>query len=299
MFRDGYHQTAVHKGVAPYRPNSLDDGLPLDADAKNGGYVHTPREVAGPKVRESPVSFGDHFSQATLFWASMSDVEKSHIVEAFTFELGKCMYDEIRERYLDVLANVDTNLTKRVAAGLGLPAPKAATPPKRAKPSPALSMVVDTPGPIAGRVIGVVATPDSDLAGIGRLRRKLNAEGAVLRVIAPVGGTLGEGRGSQVVERTLLTTRSIEFDAVVIAGGTAGLADHRLAVMLQELYRHCKAIGAWGDGVEILQVVGIDPASPGVVTAKRAGDDLAAMLVEAVGKHRAWDRAPLVMTKPA
>jgi hypothetical protein len=26
----------------------------------------------------------------TLFWASMSDVEKIHMIEAFTFELSKC-----------------------------------------------------------------------------------------------------------------------------------------------------------------------------------------------------------------
>src|SRR5699024_6869928 len=28
MFRDGMHQSAVHSGVAPYKPNSLDGGNP-------------------------------------------------------------------------------------------------------------------------------------------------------------------------------------------------------------------------------------------------------------------------------
>src|SRR5690606_38155533 len=31
MFRDGMHQTAVHTGVAPSRPNSLDGGCPFTA----------------------------------------------------------------------------------------------------------------------------------------------------------------------------------------------------------------------------------------------------------------------------
>jgi catalase len=295
MLRDGYHQTAVHKGVAPYKPNSLDDGLPLDADAKNDGYVHTPREITGPKIRENPVSFADHFSQATLFWQSMSDVEQAHIVEAFTFELGKCMYDEIRERYLGVLANVDANLTKQVAAGLGMAAPKASTPPKKAKPSPALSQIIDAPGPVSGRVVGVVATPDADIAGIGRLRKALLAEGVALRVVAPVGGTLGDGRSAQVVERTFLTTRSVEYDAIVIADGTSKLADQRLTLLIQEMYRHCKALGAWGDGAAVLEAAGVDKGGPGIVTSKKAGPDLTAMLIEALGKHRAWDRAPLVM----
>ena len=29
MLRDGMHQTAIHTGVAPYRPNSIDGGEPL------------------------------------------------------------------------------------------------------------------------------------------------------------------------------------------------------------------------------------------------------------------------------
>ena len=36
----------------------------------------------------------------------------------------------------------------------------------------------------------------------------------------------------------------IEFDAVVVAGGTT-TADLKLVILLQEAYRHCKAIGAW------------------------------------------------------
>ncbi len=33
MLGDGMHQTAVHAGAAPYRPNSLDGGNPFPADA--------------------------------------------------------------------------------------------------------------------------------------------------------------------------------------------------------------------------------------------------------------------------
>ncbi len=40
MLRDGMHQTAIHTGLAPYRPNSIDGGEPLVADADEGGYVH-------------------------------------------------------------------------------------------------------------------------------------------------------------------------------------------------------------------------------------------------------------------
>ncbi|HVT64334.1 MAG TPA: catalase [Mycobacteriales bacterium] len=297
MLRDGMHQTAIHKGVAPYLPNSLDGGEPRVADAKEAAYVHQPRAVTGSKVRESPVSFSDHFTQAAMFYRSMSEVEQAHIVEAYTFELGKCAVPEVRERYLGVLANVDADLCRQVAGGLGLPAPKG-KPPKDVTLSPALSMVSPEPGPIAGRVVGVLATEDSDLAGITRIRNALNAEGAVLRVLSTRGGFLGEGRNQQLIERTLLTTRSVEYDALLVADGAGSVRDLRLSLLIHELYRHCKALGAWGDGTDALEAAGVDLAAPGVVTAGKANDDLLALLVEALGRHRAWDRADLVLASP-
>ena len=298
MLRDGMHQTAIHKGVAPYRPNSLDGGAPFTADAKDGGYVHLPREVHGPKVRQNPTSFEDHFSQASLFWASMSEVERVHIVEAYTFELGKCYEQAIKERALAVLAQVDADLCAQVAEGLGLPAPQG-KPAKDVTPSPALSMVVPEPGPIAGRVIGLFAGTEANVAGIARLRKALAAEGAVLRVIASHGGTLGQGRNQQVIERTLLTTRSVEFDAIVVAAGSPGFYDVKLTVLLQEAFRHCKALGAWGDGAQVLENAGIDTSAPGIVLGAKADDGLIASLIDAVGRHRAWDRAELVMASGA
>ena len=128
MLRDGMHQTAVHTGLAPYRPNSLDGGQPLTADAPNGGYVQVACQVGGVTARANPVSFGDHFSQAAMFYRSLTPLEQAHVVEAFTFELGKCYEQAIKERELQVLANVDDGLCAQVAAGLGLPAPRAARP---------------------------------------------------------------------------------------------------------------------------------------------------------------------------
>jgi catalase len=290
--RDGMHQTAIHRGLAPYKPNSVDGGQPEVATADEGAYVHLPREVAGPKVRANPVSFDDHFSQATMFWASMSEVERAHIVSAFTFELSKCYEQPIRERMLGVLANVDAELCAAVAAGLGLPVPKG-SPAADVVPSPALSQLPPGPGPIAGRVIGVVAVPGADLAGIGKLRKAVEAQGAVLRVIAPVGGVLKKGRAQEIVERTLLATRSVEYDAVLVADGTADLRDPRLEVLLQEVFRHCKVLGAWGDGVAVLEAAGIDTAAPapGVLIRDTVVKDYATALIGAVGLHRVWDRA--------
>ena len=294
MLRDGMHQTAVHTGQAPYLPNSVDGGEPKVATEAEGAYVQTARPIEGAAVRQSPASFDDHFTQAAMFYRSLSPIEQLHLEEAFTFELGKVYEQAIKERQLQVLANVDADLCAGVAAGLGLPAPKG-TPPQEGLVSPALSQVVTTPGPISGRKVGVIADDGSDLSGIADLRKALEALGAVVNVIAPHGGMLGSGKKAQVIERTFLTVRSIEFDALVVAGGTTPVPEIKLAILLQEAYRHCKPIGAWGDGAEVLASAGIPADGPGVLNAGSAGKAFTTELVTALGLHRVWDRATVVM----
>ncbi|MFE5342194.1 catalase [Isoptericola sp. NPDC056578] len=289
MLRDGMHQTAVHSGVVAYKPNAMDDDRPVASP--EDGFVTVPTPVEGVKVRENPVSFADHFTQARLFWLSLTPVEQAHEVEAYTFELGKCASDEIRERMLVSLARVDGDLASRVAAGLGLEAP-AAELPEGVEPSPALSQVPSEPGRVDGRVVGVVVADGGDLGVVGALRSALGAEGVVVRVVAAHGGEVVSGAERETVERTLLTTRSIEYDAVVVADGTAGTpagTHPRAVVLLQEAFRHGKAIAALGTGREVLVAAGVPEGAPGVTLAD-AGAEVAPTLREALGLHRAWDR---------
>jgi catalase len=294
MLRDGMHQTAVPAGLAPYRPNSIDGGEPLPAAAEDGGYVQVSRPVEGTTVRANPASFDDHFSQATMFYRSLTPLEQAHIVEAFTFELGKCYEQPIKERELQVLANVDTDLCAQVAAGLGLPAPDG-NPAADAGLSPALSQIVTEPGPIAGRKIGIIADAGADFAGIDKVRKAAARLGAAVLVIAPVGGVLGNGSHAQTVDRTMLTARSVEFDALVVAGGTTAASDIKLTLLLQEAFRHCKVLAAWGDGIAVLEAAGITAGGAGVITGDTAVKSFTDQLAAAVGLHRAWDRAPDVM----
>ena len=294
MLRDGMHQTAVHTGLAPYHPNSIDGDEPLLADNKHGGYVPMPRPIEGTAVRAQPVSFDDHFSQATMFYRSLSLIEQTHVVEAFTFELGKVYEQAIKERELQVLANVDTDLCEQVAAGLGLPAPKG-KPAHDVVVSPALVQILAEPGPIDGRKIGIIADAGSDLAGVAALIKAVEGLGVTALVIAPVGGVLNAGRRKITADRTLATARSIEFDALVVAGGTTPSRDIKLVVLLQEAFRHCKTLAAWGDGAAVLKAAGISVRDPGVEVSKSVDKAFTAQLAAALGLHRVWDRAPKVM----
>jgi catalase len=54
----------------------------------------------------------------------MSPPEQDHNAAAFSFELGKCPREEVRDPMLANLANVSAVLTERVVAALGKPTPK-------------------------------------------------------------------------------------------------------------------------------------------------------------------------------
>ncbi|WP_327001830.1 catalase [Dactylosporangium sp. NBC_01737] len=304
MLRDGFHQQAVHAGVAPYRPNSLDAGNPSVAGDAEQAFLDVPVTVAeASKVRASPASFDDHYSQVRLFWLSMSPVEREHIIRAYTFELGKCYEQPIRERQLLSLANIDPVLCAQVATGLGLPAPEPTVPLADVTPSPALSQVGQV-WPADGRTVGIVVDPAGDLDGLGALRETVFAAGMVPLLIAPHGGVVG----GMPVQRTFATARSIEYDALLLAGApvpapdaipardakagarASSTVDPRVQLLVEECWRHAKAIGAWGDGTTVLTAAGV-AASPGVVT----GDTPAAVfpdLLELMGAHRVWERFP-------
>ncbi|WP_433286782.1 catalase [Micromonospora sp. CA-244673] len=304
MLRDGFHQHAVHAGVAPYRPNSLDGGNPFPAGDRENAFVDTPVTVAeAPKVRAAPASFDDHYSQVRLFWLSMSPVEKEHIIRAYTFELGKCYHQAIKERQLQCLANIDPVLCEQVATGLGLPVPKPTVPLAEVQPSPALSQV-GREWPADGRMVGIVVDADSDLDGVSQVRRAVFAAGMVPLLVAAHGGTVGD----LPVQRTFATGRSVEFDAVLLAGapapapdalpardakaGAAGstTVDPRVLLLVEEAWRHAKAIGAWGAGAEVLRQAGV-AGTPGVVTGDSAAEVFGAVQ-QLMAAHRVWERFP-------
>ncbi|MER5509559.1 catalase [Streptomyces sp. NPDC002766] len=309
MLRDGMHQTAVHRGVAPYRPNSLDGGCPFTAGADAGAFVEAPVRVPeATKVREAPESFADHFSQPRRFWLSMSPVEREHIVAAYTFELNKCYEQAVKERALQVLANIDPELCAGVAEGLGLPAPKPSVPLVEVEPSPALSQVGHT-WPADGRVVGIVAGPDGDLDAVQAVREAILGAGMVPLVVAPKGGILGSGDAAVTVQRTYATARSVEFDALLVAGppGVGGdafgardvkarpsgaavaAADPRVGQLLSEAFRHGKAIGAWAGGENALHAAGVPGDAPGVVVTE-SGTAALERVRELMGSHRVWER---------
>ena len=292
MFRDGFHQQADHVGVAPYQPNSLDGGCPFMAGTTDGALVEVAQQIAEAQIeRAAPASFDDHFSQATLFYTSLTEVEKEHVAEAYTFELGKCYEEAIKVRQVEQLAHIDHDLAVTVAAGLGLPAP-AKVPVAEVVTSPAVSQI-GKEWPSDGRQIGILVTGDSDVAVVAELQQAVFADDMVPLVIGPVGGTLGEGDPdaegagpvSISVSRTYHTQRSIEFDALVVVDLPA---NPRTDVLISEVYRHKKAIATLAP-IDRYTDFGLSSGTPGVVAVDAAADVLPA-LKPLLANPRVWER---------
>ncbi|HEV2644518.1 MAG TPA: catalase, partial [Candidatus Elarobacter sp.] len=310
--RDGMHQMNVHVGNTSYDPNTPDGGWPKEKPVEQGGFASYLERLQGDKRRVRAASFADHFSQATLFWNSQSDVEKAHIVAAFQFELAKVGRAEIRERVVKQLVSVDPDLAKRVAAGLGLTAgggsrakngAKAKNGRATATASPALSMAgggeeaVPTP---KSRKVAILAADGVDGATVTAIKAALDKAGVVGLVLAPHLGTLKSANGGAPVpvDHTIVTTPSVVFDAVFVPGGAASVkalaASGDATHFVAEAFKHAKALAAVGDGADLLAAAGVPAGGddPAVVVGATAAA-VARPFLAAIAAHRAWDRAGL------
>ncbi|GAB3593646.1 Catalase HPII [Corynebacterium faecale] len=289
MFREGMHQHGQHIGVAPYQPNSLDGGNPFPTGTDNGALIDVPVPVHGEITRDAPVSFDDHYTQARLFYLSLTPVEQKHVADAYTFELGKCYEKAIKERTVEVLTNIDSDLASTVAKGLGLPTPEKKDLPD-VTPSPALSQLGKT-WPIDGRQVGILVTDDLDdkqVADVATLSKAIEDAGMVPLVTSVAGGTLGDPdeETGVTISRTYVTVRSVEFDAAVVVETPE---QPEVSILLSEMIRHGKAVALVGDATA--QVPDRMGDAPGVVTVNAAADALD-VLTPMLKGHRTWAANP-------
>lgn len=316
--RDAFHRMTINKGKVSYAPNSIDKGHPKTASRQEHGYVHYEEKVEGKKVRARSESFKDFFGQATLFWNSMSEPEKMHIIKAFHFELGKVMSEEIRQRMVDILSNVDEGLSMQVAQGIGISGPSGKAKEAmvadgggpKTKVSPALSMENTAKDAIKSRMVAILAADGFSYSELMQVKTALEEAGAHPKVVSKFLGTLKSADGQEaMVDKSYVTTGSIMYDAVFVPGGEKSietLKTHGDAIhFINEAFKHCKAIGATSEGADLLlasdikgvQVAGTESQGEvvddtGVVTVRKPSDTgkFAEGFKSAIAQHRHWGR---------
>lgn len=306
--RDAQHRTVIDKGRASYEPNSIDGGWPKETPpaAQDGGFETYPERIDAAKIRQRSESFGDHFSQATLFFNSMSDHEKEHIIAAYSFELGKVEREFIRARKVnEILANIDLELAKRVAANLGLPAPTKGTVEVRKTTfdrSPALSQANLLPENIKTRKVAILAANGVDGAAIDAMKKALAAEGAHAKLLGPTSAPVKTADGKSLpVDASMEGMPSVIFDAVFVPGGAASIkalsGDGVALHYVLEAYKHLKAIALQGEAKQMLDVLKLE-ADAGLLEGKDVGA-LTKPFFAAIGQHRVWAREPKAKAIPA
>ena len=308
--RDGYMRQMINKDETSYIPNSINDNDPKQAKVSEGGFSSYRERISGDKIRKRSTSFLDHYSQPRLFYMSQSEPEKQHIVDAYTFELGKVKRVEIRERMLGLLNQIDKDLANKVADGLGLKVPteipenhqhspddkpedyKSVIKKSQIDKSPALSMANTRKDTIETRRIAIFAEPGVDVKEVKNIKSALKEQKAMVKVVSSKLGEIKSDNDTLAIDESILTSASVLYDALVIPNGNDEMkkmleSDKRFGEFLQNSYKHFKAIAVNGTAVDYMKktLADIYTSDKGVIMNKSVDD-----FIDAVKQHRFWDR---------
>jgi catalase len=305
--QDGRMQMDIKTSRVNYSPNSLGGNQPAPVPESEGGFVSVPERVEGHKIRERSPSFADHFTQATLFWNSLSKGEQDRVVEAAHFELGKVKSQEVKERMLDRFNHVDHELAKRVALGLGMPAPATPVTENHGQKSAALSQE-HTTKTAKGRKVAILAADGVDGAQLATLKHALSAMSVSAEIVSVMGGSISSADGGSIeVDKTFLTAASVLYDAVYVPGGAKSIealkAHGEALAFIHEAFKHFKPIAGSGEGVDLLMqadLKGIDASQVngkistqlGVIASRNVSEmgGFATAFIDAIKEHRFWMR---------
>jgi catalase len=299
--QDGHMAMTNPVGRVNYEPNSWEGTERGPREDPAGGFRTVERAEQGDTRRARSATFADHFSQARQFLVSQTDVERTHMIDSFVFELSKVERPDIRVRMVANLRNVDETFARSVADGLGLSELPAAlvpaSPPVDLAPSPALSILADPPGTFEGRTLGVLLTDGTDAKLLRALTTAVTKAGASIQLIAPrIGGVTTDDGVVHPADQQVGGGPSVLYDAVAVipgADGATALSTLAPAIdFVRDAHAHCKFIGYVPDAAALLDAAGVsDQLDDGCLPldATRATID---RFVGACADLRFWDRQP-------
>ncbi|SFB10511.1 catalase [Poseidonocella pacifica] len=292
--QDGHMAMHNPTGRANYEPNSWSQGGPRPDPEK--GLRSYGEELEGTKRRLRPESFADHYSQARQFYLSQTPIEQDHIANGLTFELSKCVVEDIRLRVLGHLRVIDEDLASKVADGLGHDLPEPAKParePVDLKTSDKLSILKNGPDSFKGRKLGILVTDGMDKTVYDALVKAVEAEGGMVEVVAPkVGGVTTSSGEKLKANQKIDGGPSVLYDAVALVVSEEGAK--QLAEMLPgkqfvaDAFGHGKFIASTPEAAPLFDASGVNETDDGMMTLKAASD--APAFIKVCRAVRFWDR---------
>lgn len=289
--RDSYSKYRVDVDFVDYHSNTLAGNTPAETPPEKGGYYHYPGKVEGHITRERPSeSFYDYFSQARLFWNSLSSVEKQDLIETFLFHLQYVKSESVRQLNVDFWANVDREMACIFADKLGVNPPQGTHVDVNAK-SPALSQM-NTPSYAYTQKVGILIGNGFNGQEVKRTIQTLKKYGVFIHVISEkLGHVVGDDGIGIKIDDTFLTKYPVLFDSFYVVGGKAeNQARFKQDIMefVNEAYKHYKPIGVASTGRNYIHATDQNNLAGVVFAADNPdfGEEFAA----AVAKQRFWNR---------
>jgi catalase len=291
--RDGWHQHMIPKGPVSYMKSSIDDQSPYYADASQGGYEHYQEKIDARKVQARADSFRDHFSQATMFYKSLSKVEQQHIINAFSFELSKVKRPEIRQNVVDMFANVDKDMADEIAKNVGAQManaergfdPEGIKPIKKIQDSrvPEFSQENTIFKPDTLKV-GIYSDDedDFDFKGLTKAIKDKKAKAEIIQ------GNLQDTKDGVMVTHRYETVHPVLEDAliVIVPEKPSHNFKKNIGEFVSETFKHYKPLWIIGDPSDILTED--QQKADGVMISKDSKD--IDKFIENLTKQRFWDR---------
>ncbi len=296
--RDGLRQMQVPKGRVAYEPSQISPPTAPRECPMHGFRTH-PEMETGDKIRKRSETFADHYSQARMFFRSMTPPEQNHIASALAFELAKVEIVPIRERMLGHLANIDSALHHTVTEALGMQVKGGmkitpAVAPRDLPPSPSLSLIGKDPHTLKGRKAGIFVTEGADAALLSALQAGFKKEKAAVELIAPkIGGvTLSDGT-PLAVHHSLSGGPSILFDTVAIVATAQTVKQLTLEAgavnWVRDAFGHLKVIGYSPDSIPLMEAAGVEFDEG---TIRLDGLNATKAFVRTAKEGRRWEREP-------
>lgn len=189
----------------------------------------------------------------------MSEIEKMHMLNAFSFELSHCDDPTVYTTAIPRINDIDHELAKNVAQNVGGAPPDRPGRTNHGRTTVRLSQFDFMPSTptIKSRRIAILVADGFDLATVEAFRVAMKAGGATTWMIGPrrnkiypAGQSPGSGEGL-AMDHHFEGQRSTLFDALFIPGGVQhaqALASNGRAIhWILEAFGHLKTIGALGE----------------------------------------------------
>lgn len=291
--RDGWHQHMINKGPVAYHKSSIDDQSPYYESVEDGGFEHYQEKIDGKVIKNRDDSFRDHFSQATAFYKSLSDVEREHIINAFSFELSKVKRSAIRQNVVDMFANVDEDMAKAIADNVGADSPdkERGFDPAGVKPTKEALKVrmpefsqENTIFKTDTLKVGIYSDDEDDF-DFKSLTEKIEESKAKAEIIQK---TLKETKDGVKVDHRYDTVHPVLEDSLIIVVPEKPSDEFMKNVkeFAEETYKHYKPLWIIGDPKDILDKD--KQEDPGVMVTKDMSD--VDKFIKNLEKQRFWDR---------